>query len=64
MKKRQAKKLLMRPWNKVAPYWMKKIIKERTLDSVLFPYRNHRLEKANVTLGRHYNRKGRKCKQQ
>ncbi len=64
MKLRQAKKLLMRPWNKVPKYWMEIIIKERTLDGVLFPYRDHRLEKANVVLGRYFRRFDKKCKQQ
>lgn len=63
MKIRQAKKLLMRPWNKMPKYWMKIIIKERTLDGVLFPYRDHRFEKANVVLGRYFRRYDKKkCK--
>ena len=51
MKLRLAKKLLMRPWNKVAPYWIKQLSKENG-KSILEPYRDHRLEKAATTIRR------------
>ena len=65
MKIRQAKKLLLRPWNKTSRYWIEQLSKESGR-SCLQPYRDHRLEKANVTLGRYYKKadklREKKCK--
>lgn len=51
MKIRQAKKLLMRPWNKVPKYWMQKFYREGVF-GIYVQYRDHRLQKAESTIRR------------
>ena len=41
MKSRQAKKIWLRPWNRVSPYWW-----NRMLDFLDYTNRDHRISKA------------------
>ena len=51
MKIRQAKKLLLRPWNKMPKYWMEKFYRAGVF-GIYVQYRNHRLQKAETTIRR------------
>lgn len=53
MKIRQARKLLLRPVDRMPQYWLK-VVKKEHGRSVLLPYRDSRLQKACVTLSRWY----------
>lgn len=51
MKIRQAKKLLLRPWNKQSRYWLEQMCKESDRKDYS-RFRDHRYDKARRTLER------------